>query len=422
AARNADAPVVSDLVACGDAPGPHADANDATRGCFGADPDFHEIQGTLRIPHVQLGTPPFATRDDGGNADWSLGTPEIQRYDEVTFSVTVPRAPAPPEGWPIVLFAPDAGENYRTSVDRGLSARWTAIDHPAGTAGFAVVSLDTWLTGPRAGQVSPSWLGVFPPGGEEALLYDNPINPVAVRDNITQSAIDWFSMVRWLETVDWSTTSPAGAPLPIDPTRLWFVGQGLGGRAGTMVGAYEPAVKGVVLAGTGGLWSSSLSERTEPFDLAALMGPALGDPNVDRFQPIVAFGQQIVDRTDPVSHAPFVHRYADVDRDVLYVVSRDPEVGESSEHALARALYVEQVVDEGVPDLPYDRPATTPPSPSLKTAPVTANAQGSTAVAVLNSGADPHRLLYEESRTIAQVDAFMASGLLEGRATLPFFP
>lgn len=413
-AHTADAPVASPLVLCDDAPGPLADAGDPRRGCFGAETFFAEFQGRLPVPLVQQGSAPFATRADGGNADWSDGGPAIEAFGELAFSLTVPRGTPPAQGWPVVLFGPDADEDYRTAITEGLANRWSSIPGESGEAGFAVLSIDTWLTGPRAGQTSPGWLERFPAGAEEALLYDNPLNPVAVRDNVTQSAMDWFTVIRWLQEAEPALDAVAPSlDVQLDPSRLWLVGQGTGGRALPLVAVAEPDVEAVVLAGTGGLWMDGLAERTEPFALDALLAPALGAPTIDRFQPIVALGQQIVDRTDPVVHAPWVHRRSLDTRDVLLVVAEDPHVGWSSQHALARALHVEQVVQDGAPTLA---------SVASAVEPVSANVSGSTAVAVVNVGTEPHRLLYTNPRTMAQVDGFMATGALTGRATLPALP
>lgn len=410
----ADGTDAADVVVCEDAPGPHADPADATRGCFGASPGYHELQGTLQVAHVQEGAAPFVTRADGGGADWSGGRPAVVDFRPVTFSMTVPVGPAPEGGWPVVLFAPDAGENYRTFVAEGLADRWTSIAHDAGTAQMAVISIDTWLTGPRKGEVSPTWLDTFPAGDEEAFLHVNPLHPVAVRDNITQSAVDWFSVVRFLQEVDWSVASPIGEPIPLATDEMWFVGQGIGGRVGPLVAAYEPSVQGLVLAGTGAHWSEGLLETEEPFALNAVLGPALGDPNVDRFQPIVALAQQVIDRTDPVNHARFVQFASAANRDILYVAAPDdPRVGPASQSALARGLFTDQVVQDGAAGLV---------GVDTLTAPVNNNASGSTAITVVNVATDPHRQIYTSSRAMLQVDQFIASGVLEGRATLPYVP
>lgn len=412
-AANADVPSADQVVVCGDLPGPHADVNDPTRGCFGENPAFHEVQGVLEIPHIQSGSPPFLTSAAGGTADWSLGSPEIQESRDVTFALTAPTGTPPAEGWPIVLYASDAGGNYRSFVEEGLAARWSAIDTGHGTAGFVVVSIDTWLTGPRFGTPDPTWVAQFPAGIEESLAYDNPLHPAAARDNLAQSAIDWHTVIRHLDGLDWSTTSPTGQPLPLDTNRIWVVGQGTGGRAVPLVAAYEPRVKGVVMAATGGLWSDMFVDRTEPVDPSILLAPAIGDPKLDRFQPIVSIGQQLIDRTDPVNHGRFVQFEADVNRDVLVVVGDDPRVGRTSAASVARGLFVQQVVQDGATAI--ERLATT-------SAPASANIAGSTAVAVVNVASNPHRLLFDNPRTIVQVDHFLGTAALDGRATVPFIP
>jgi hypothetical protein len=413
ASATADVPVADALIACDTLPGPHADPGDPTRGCFGTASAYHEIQGTVPVPHVQSGTAPFLFRADGGAADWSLGSPATVATRDVTFALTVPTGTPPAEGWPIVIFAHDVGENYRSFVVEGLAERWSNLSSGSGAAGFAVLGFDTWLTGPRAGDVPADWRAAFAAADEAVLAYDNPLNPVAARDNLTQSAMDLHTMMRWLDTVDWSASSPAGTPLPLDTGRVWIVGHGIGGRAVPLVAAHAPQVQGVVLSATAGMWSETLTARQEPISAEVLLQPALGDPRIDRLQPVVALGQHVVDRTDAVNHGRFVHFDADVNRDVLVLVGDDPLTGRSAIDALARSLFVEQVVQDG---------ATAIERLETVSGPVSANVVGSTAVALVNVASDPHRMLYDNPRSVVQVDGFLASAALDGRATVPAIP
>ncbi|MCB9679552.1 MAG: hypothetical protein H6737_30885 [Alphaproteobacteria bacterium] len=416
--RGSAAPVASQVVECTTLPGPHADPTDATRGCFGESTDFHEIQGTLGVPHFQIGTAPFKTPDRGGSADWSTGQPAIQSTASVTFSVTVPRGTPPAGGWPVVLFAHDHAGNYRSFVEDGLAAELTDVLLDNGThVGFAVVSIDTWMTGPRRGAEDAAWLAVDPAGWEPTVLYNSPLNPMAARDNLTQSAADWFQVVRYLETQPWSdaVASPTGEATPLDLTHVYFVGHGIGGAAGPMVVSREDAVNAGVFASTGAFWSSIVADTTAPVALAGYLAPALGDSRVDRFQPLLALGQGIVDRTDPLNQARFIH--ADVavpDKHVLQVVSYgDPWAPDEAQYALARGLVTTQVVQSG--QVPLD-------NIDQVSAPVTSNIGAATAVTVVNSGADPHRLLFDDVRTRVQVREFLGTAVRDGTPTVPLVP
>src|SRR5207247_987004 len=93
------------------------------RGCFAADPNFDELQGTIEVPVFQRGQPPYA--DDGAGGDIPLdamGRPSVQRTDSVCVTLTLPKgATMPAAGWPVVLYAHDTGGSYRSGVSEGLA-------------------------------------------------------------------------------------------------------------------------------------------------------------------------------------------------------------------------------------------------------------------------------------------------------------
>ncbi|MEZ4319521.1 MAG: hypothetical protein R3F61_18540 [Myxococcota bacterium] len=415
--RGSSAPTSAAVVECAGLPGPHADPLDPTRGCFTESTEFHEIQGTLAIPHVQQGSAPFKTIDDGGAADWATGQPVLRANVDVTFAATVPRGTPPVDGWPVVLFAHDHAGNYRSFIEDGLASELTNVVLGDGTnVGFVVVSIDTWMTNGRRGTLDPAWVAADPAAFEPTVLYTSPLNPLAARDNITQSAVDWFQVVRFLEAVDWSAVaSPTGEDIPLDLTRVYFVGHGIGASAGPLVLAREDAVQAGVFAAAGAFWTSQISDTQAPVQLRSYVAAALGDPEIDRFQPVLSMAQGIVDRTDPLNQARYVHLDAtSADKHVLQVLTRDdPWMPEDSQYALARGLYTQQVVQSGL--LPLS--AIDEVSP-----PVSSNVGPATAVTVLNDGADPHRLLFDDARTKVQVREFLASAVRDGTPTVPSVP
>jgi len=411
------APVGSAVVECGDLPGPHADLADPTRGCFGATAGIREIQGALGVPHLQQGTAPFKTVQDGGAADWSTGQPTIQSVQDVTFSISIPDGPLPPNGWPVVLYAHDQLGNYRSVIEEGLAVQLADYALTDGAmAGFAVVSMDTWMTGPRRGEADAAWLALDPAGWEPAVLYDNPLNPVAARDNISQSAADWFQMVRYLEFVDWSgANSPIGDPVVFDLERVYFMGHGMGATVGPILLSREPVIGAGVLANAGASWTDKIADTTAPIALAGYPVAAFGDADINRYQPIISLSQGIVDRTEPLSHARYVHLDASsADTHVLQVFGAgDPFVPFSAQHALARGLFLQQVVAPGL--LPLD-------ALDEVSAPVSGNISPATAIVVVNDGSDPHRLLFDDPRTQLQVLEFLGTAARDGAPTVPSVP
>ncbi|MBM4353483.1 MAG: hypothetical protein FJ109_06745, partial [Deltaproteobacteria bacterium] len=99
---------------------------DHKRGCMGEDPNFIEIQGLLKIPTFQEGEKPYVEPEDGGGLEWdALERPVIKGFEEICFSMTVPKGIPPENGWPVVLYGHGTGGNYRSQIAEGLAAKLT---------------------------------------------------------------------------------------------------------------------------------------------------------------------------------------------------------------------------------------------------------------------------------------------------------
>ncbi len=416
--QGAAIPAPADLILCDGVPGPHADPLDPSRGCEDADPAFHEVQGALAVPHIQSGSAPFKLPSDGGAADWSTGGPQIGATEDVTFAVSIPKnTPMPAEGWPVVLYAHDHLGNYRAFVSEGVAAQLAGVGLDDGsTVGFAVISIDTWLTGPRKGEVDADWLSLDPAADDPILLYNNPLNPVAARDNLAQSTVDWMSVVRFLQNVDWSdASSPTGEPVVFDTDHIYFVGHGIGAAAGPTLLARDPAVLGGVLANSGAWWTEIVAGTEAPISMASYPASAWGDAAIDRFQPVLQLGQGVVDRTDPVNQARFVHFDQSSDNaDVLQIaVPSDPTISAGAQQTLARAMYLQQNVGPGALALEdLDEVGL----------PVSDNVNGATAVTLVRepaAGADPHRVFFEDADVRDAVSGFLGTAVRDGTPTVP---
>ncbi|MFN7132249.1 MAG: hypothetical protein ACK4N5_09205, partial [Myxococcales bacterium] len=80
---------------------------------------FCEVQGRVKYPQFQAGKPPFDT--DGLFAAGADGLPEVQREEEALIVLTLPKAPMPAEGYPLLLYFHGSGGLHDQVVDRG---RW----------------------------------------------------------------------------------------------------------------------------------------------------------------------------------------------------------------------------------------------------------------------------------------------------------
>jgi pimeloyl-ACP methyl ester carboxylesterase len=252
--------------------------------------------------------------------------------------ITVPNAnsayavgggPLPPaNGWPVVIY------QHGVVVDREYML---PVADAFADAGFAVVAIDLPLHGVTdkndplyATDTHPAYAGLIPPGtGSIERTFDLDLNtnqgytvipgsppdgvidptgshflnlesPVTARDNFREAAADLITLQRSLPNL---AQSPV--PIPVDMTRIHYVGHSGGGIAGTMFMAVTPpsVIPAATLANAGGNWAllAQTSPSFSPGVLAALaaQGIVQGTTLFANFWRDI---QTIVDSGDPVNY------------------------------------------------------------------------------------------------------------------------
>jgi hypothetical protein len=141
-------------------------------------------------------------------------------------------------------------------------------------------------------------------------LFYNLANPLAARGNLVQGAADVFALVRALKAwnID-AATSPTGAPIRFDPSRIILIGHSQGATTGPLANPYEPDVKSVIWSGGGAGLVLSLLNKKEPVDAPLAAAVALQEleggvpvPLTD-MHPALALVQGLFDPLDPLNHA-----------------------------------------------------------------------------------------------------------------------
>lgn len=221
--------------------------------------DFCVYQSTIDLPQYQAGTPPFAT--EGGK--WVFdraGRPVRQRVDRAGLTVTLPRAPMPPGGYPTVVFSRTGAGGDRALVDHGFSrlmGDWKRGSGPAlefARAGFAAIMVD----GPLGGLRNPDH-------ADEQFLIFNGTNPGAIRDNIRQSAAELILTAHVVDDVTVDATPCGGdARARLDPAKLALFGHSMGATFAPLALAYEPRFKAAILSGAGGSYLANLLHKQKP--------------------------------------------------------------------------------------------------------------------------------------------------------------
>jgi hypothetical protein len=242
--------------------------------------------GTVAAPNFQRGEPPYNQAMTGDIVVDRAGVPVAQRDEALRISISVPARAAPAAGWPIAIVAHGTGGDYQSYLRDGTATRLAA-------QGIAAISTDQVLHGPRSPNASPD------------ISFFNFENPQAARDNPLQGAADDFTLARLVETLVVATPSGNAG---FDDGNIVFFGHSQGGLTGPPFVAYEPLVRGAVLSGAGGLLYYALLDKTEPIDIASIVDLAIGDDNLDEFNPTLALLQTWMERSDSVNYGPLLVR------------------------------------------------------------------------------------------------------------------
>ena len=282
--------------------------------------DYCVYASTIAMPVYQRGTPPY--QSEGG--DWVLGgdgAPMLQAHERANFVVTVPRVRG--AGLvPLVVFSRTGGGGERPLVDRGVrdaSGRvlvpGSGLGRTFAQAGWAGASID----GPHGGLRNVTHM-------DEQLLIFNVLNPVAMRDNVRQSALELALTAYILEgvAIDASdcparagSPSPAATAVRFDTTRLALMGHSMGGTIAPLAMAVEPRYQALLLSGAGGSWLENVLHKKKPLEVRgfaeALVGHELGAHDVE-----LMLLQWAGEAADPPVYTPAIARGANP-RSILMV-------------------------------------------------------------------------------------------------------
>jgi hypothetical protein len=217
------------------------------------------FQATVDVPVYQAGAPPY-TRDGG---DWG-SEPRFDHAETARLWITVPRAPLPAAGAPTVVFIGTGGGGERPLVDRGVCATptfTTAITPGSGPAqefarvGWAGVQIDGTLEGPRN-----------PTGANEDFLIFNVFNPVALRDNIRQSALEIALLPEALRDLTFDASACPGATrtFRVDLAHLALMGHSMGASIAPLALAAQPAYGTALLSGAGASFIANVVDKQKP--------------------------------------------------------------------------------------------------------------------------------------------------------------
>lgn len=266
----------------------------------------------------------------------------------IPITVAIPTTAMPANGYPVMLYGHGLGSSR---------LQMTMMMETAARAGYATLAIDASSHGSRYDATDvknnlatqlPSFIGManVPDGfgdneglASTAALFHDLLNILAMRDEIRQTALDWSQVVRLVRdsTLDLTPLlggAPGTAP-KLDAGHIVYLGESFGGLIGGVFAAIEPSLNAAVLCVPGGgfidlsgAYSPTLRGLLD-FGLPGTYG-AVGSMN--RFHPIIGFGNAFLDGADPIVYAPLVlHRaplgaLAGRPRDVLILEAMGDEV------------------------------------------------------------------------------------------------
>ncbi len=337
------------------------------------------------------------TGDDGPadetfDVDPATGTPALVSVESIPITFSLPAAPPPPAGYPVVLIAHGLGSSRHALL---------TFAEPLAAAGFAAVAIDADNHGSRHDptDVKNNLVPFLPDFIGEGAMADGFGDKVGLittfdfleglrnlggaRDAIRQSVLDFAQVARLLRhgELDLSPLARGEIEPRLDASHLAYLGESFGTIVGGVLAAVEPEIDLFVLdvAGAGML------------DLAMCNAPGLAtvvlplaqvifgvDGRMDRFHPAVSMLQSLVDPADPLTYAPHLLRdRLEVNgaplgpRSVVVLeVVGDEVIHNLATESLARAMRLEVLAPGAAPGLP------TIPSPAA------GNLAGQTAVIV----------------------------------------
>lgn len=338
------------------------------------DPDF--ARSNTGVAHDALGAMGVATFDapsfliDAGSfSDPNHGTfyraagkPAVfpgKPTARIWVTFTVPKAPPPPAGYPVLVFQHGLGGQRRDMM---------AIANVAARRGYAVAaieavllatrSLDANARGDKKNDVARSGSTYVGPDGyidqdETSLggasgstdLFGGLFRQAAMRDQFRQSVLDHVTLLHLLESSPSLESLMPGAK--IDGTKIAYMGSSLGGILGTMLAGVEPNHRAYILNVPGGGVFGELAPNS-PRISGLLTGAGalffgLRRAQIPPHHPLAQMMQHLFDGGDPIAYARLAS-----ERNVLVIEClRDEILSNQSTEALARAMGIPVVTPHG---------------------------------------------------------------------------
>jgi hypothetical protein len=396
-------------------------------------PGYYVFEATYPATNMQHGTPPFEL--SGGDFQYdSTGHPTPGYMEHLNVSIVVPTTPAPPGGWPVVMYSHGTGGNYLSVIQE-----YEAVGPTIAQQGLVAFGINQILTGPRSGlSASAQPTGCFEMPVENCFI--DPVNAVAGRNNLRQSALDNVTLRQLISnpatvipaaatsaTVA-GFTNPVGEPITFNSQKIGFIGHSQGGLTGCLYVPLDPATLGGVISGAGGLLTATIIERSNPMLLPLVQGPLLlnlpAGETLDWYHPVLALIQTLAEAVDPINWGrTWVTEPLPGGRPKnVFTTSGllDQDTPTQTAEFLNTAALIPQLLPlvQGHDALSYDvagiKPVSTPLSGNVTSG-------GTTVTAAFHQWPAPERhfVIFDDREARHQWSTFLKSTVIDGLGSLP---
>lgn len=254
-------------------------------------PGYCVFHTSVAMPVYQEGMPPYAFEGGGWRYDATGALVLASRLDANVW-ITVPRArdaaddddtdgtdtngtgadDTPRAVLPSAVFVRAGGGGDRPLVDRGprdadgRSARGTGIARELARAGYVGLSVD----GPLGGARNLA-------GWDEQTTVFNLANPIALRDNVRQSALELVLFAHALASLSFDASACEGAPpvVRVDPEPV-LIAHSTGATIAPLAAAVEPRYRALVMSGAGASWIRQIVHKESPMPIRPFAEALLG--------------------------------------------------------------------------------------------------------------------------------------------------